>query len=121
LLRGAVFVLYAVFLVLAPEKVIAGSSGEPARTLAWMFASRTLLFGLAFAVLAIRGKREGLAWLLLADSALQVFDTAMALVAGKGAVAALPAALAAVDVWAGLVLLRARSVVSTAQPSSARR
>lgn len=110
LLRGAVFVAYAVFLIVAPEKVIAGSSGEPARTLALMFASRTLLFGIAFAVLAIRGKREGLAWVLLADATLQLFDTGMALVTGKYAVALLPAALSAIGAWAGLALLRASRV-----------
>lgn len=122
LLRGAMFVVYAVSLILAPEKVIAGSSGEPARAIGLMFASRTLLLGMAFVVLAIRGKREGLAWVLLADSALQLFDTGMALVLGKYAVVILPAALAAVDAWAGLVLLRAARVspVVARQQSSLR-
>jgi hypothetical protein len=105
-LRAAVIILYSVLLIVAPEKMMAGSSSEPARTLALMFASRTILLGIAFAVLAIGRKREGLAWVLLADSALQLFDTGMAIVTHKQALAILPAALAVIDVWAGLVLRR---------------
>lgn len=105
--RGAVFVLYSVSLIVAPERVIAGGASEPARTLGLMFASRTVLFGIAFAVLAIGGRREGLAWFFLADAALQLFDTGMAVVTGKLALAGLPAALGVLDVWAGLFLLRA--------------
>jgi hypothetical protein len=112
ILRGGVVVLYSVLLVVAPEKVMAGSSAEPARTLALVFASRTILLGVALAVLAIRRKREGLAWVLFADAALQLFDTGMALVTHKQALAILPAALGAIDVWAGLVLRRAARVSS---------
>ena len=109
-LRGAVVILYSVSLIIAPEKVMAGSSSEPARTLTLVFASRTILLGIAFVVLAIQGKRQGLAWVLLADSALQLFDTGMALVTHKGALAVLPAAIGVIDIWAGLVLLRAARV-----------
>jgi hypothetical protein len=108
ILRGAVLILYSVMLFIVPEKMMAGSSNEPARTLALMFASRTILLGIAFAVLAIRGKREGVAGLLLADAALQLFDTGMALMAHKGALAIVPAAICAMDVCAGLVLMRQR-------------
>ncbi|MFL5349311.1 MAG: DUF4267 domain-containing protein [Hyalangium sp.] len=107
ILRGAVLVPYSVMLFLEPEKVMPGSSTEPARTFALMFASRTILLGIAFFVLAIRGKREGLAGLLLADAALQFFDTGMALVTHKGALAVVPAAIGVIGVWAGLFLLRA--------------
>jgi hypothetical protein len=113
ILRGAVLLLYSVMLFLAPEKVIAGSSNEPARTLALVFASRTLLLGIAFVVLAIRGKREWVAGLLLADAALQFFDTGMALVTHKGTLAILPAAI---GIWAGLVLLRAARVPPVPPP-----
>jgi hypothetical protein len=106
-LRGAMVILFSVALIVAPEKAIAGSSTEPARSLALMVASRTILLGLVLVVLAIRGRRGALAWVLLADAALQVFDTGMALATHKGALAALPAALGALDVWAGLFLLRA--------------
>lgn len=105
-LRGAVVVLYSVSLVVAPEKVIAGSSSEPARTLALMFASRTMLFGIAFAVLGMGGSRQGLAWFFLVDCVLQFFDTGMAVMTHKGALAIFPAALGVLDVWAGLFLLR---------------
>jgi hypothetical protein len=107
LFRGAVVIVFSVVLVTAPEQAMAGSSSEPARTLALVFASRTILLGIAFIVLAIRRKREALAWVLLADSALQLFDTAMALVTHKYALVVLPAAIGVMDVWAGLFLLRA--------------
>jgi hypothetical protein len=71
-----------------------------------MFASRTILLGVALAFLAIKAKRKGLAWLLLADAALQLFDTGMALATHKGALAVLPAVIGGLDAWAGVVLLR---------------
>ena len=114
--RSAVLVLYSVMLFIEPEKVVAGSSNEPARTLALMFASRTILLGVAFAVLAIRGKREGLAGLLLADAALQFFDTGMALMTHKGVLAVVPAAIGGIDVWAGLFLMRTARVSPAPPP-----
>jgi hypothetical protein len=116
ILRGAVLVLYSVMLFIEPERMTAGSSNEAARTLALMVASRTILLGIGLAVLAIRGKREGLAGLLLADAALQLFDTGMALMTHKGALAVLPAAIGAIDVWAGLVLMRAARVSPAPPP-----
>jgi len=114
--RGAVLIPYSVLLFIEPERVIAGSSSEPARTLTLMIASRTILLGIAFAVLAILGKRQWVGGLLLADAALQLFDTGMALMAHKGAVAFLPAAIGVIDVWAGLFLLRAARVSSALPP-----
>jgi hypothetical protein len=107
MLRGAMVVVFSAFLIAAPEKVMPGSSTEPARSLALIFASRTILLGIVLVVLAIRRRPQGLAWVLLADAALQVFDTGMALAMHKGAVAVLPVALGAMDVWASLFLLRA--------------
>jgi hypothetical protein len=52
----------------------------------------------------------------LADAALQLFDTAMALAMNKGALAILPAGLGAIAVWAGLFLLREATPLSTRQP-----
>jgi len=43
---------------------------------------------------------------LFADGVLQLFDTGMALATDKGALAIVPAALAAIDAWAGVALLR---------------
>ena len=107
ILRGAMVVLFSVLLIAAPEKAMPGSSTEPARSLALIFASRTILLGIVLVALAIRGRREGLAWVLLADAALQLFDTGMAIATHKSALAVLPAAIGVVDVWAGLFLLRA--------------
>jgi hypothetical protein len=115
-LRGAVVILFSVLLIVAPEKMMAGSSSEPARTLALMFASRTILLGIAFLVLAIGRKREGLAWVLLADSALQLFDTGMAIATHKHALVVLPAALGVIDVWAALVLRRVARVSPALPP-----
>ena len=110
ILRGAMLIVFCGFLIVAPEKAMPGSSIEPARTLALIFASRTILLGIAFVVLAIRCRPKALAWVFLADATLQLFDTGMALAMNKGVVAVLPAALGALDVWAALVLLRAARV-----------
>jgi cytochrome bd-type quinol oxidase subunit 2 len=116
ILRGAMVVLFSVWLIIAPEKAMPGSSTEPARSLALIFASRTILLGIVFVVLAIRRRREGLAWVFFADAALQLFDTGMAFATHKGALAVLPAVLGAIDMWAGLFLLRAARV-SPSSPS----
>lgn len=106
-LRGAMLVVFCVFLIVEPERALPGSSSEPARSVALMFASRTILLGVALLVLAIRRKPKGLAWVLLADAAFQLFDIGMALVMHKGALAVLPAVLGALDVWAATVQVRA--------------
>lgn len=105
-LRGSMLLLFMAFLVLSPEQALAGSSTEPARSLALMIASRTTLLATLLVVLALRFRRDGLAWLLLADAALQLYDVGMALAMHKGAVAVLPAALGALDLWAALSLRR---------------
>jgi hypothetical protein len=99
-------IAYSLTLMLAPERAVPGSSGEPARALGLMFASRTLLLGGAFLALALRDLRVGLAWVFFGDAALQVFDTGLAIAAHKGAVAALPVLIGALEVWAGRQLLR---------------
>lgn len=116
LLRGTMIFSFSVMLLLASEKTMPGSSIEPARSLAIVFASRSMLLGLVLVVLALRRKAEALAWLLLADAALQVVDTGLALATNKGLLAVLPAAFGALDVWAGLLLMRAARV-SLATPA----
>jgi hypothetical protein len=106
ILRGAMLVLSMVMLIVAPERAMPGSSTGLVRTVALMFASRTIVLGTVLVFLAIRQRRAALAWVLFADAVLQVFDTAMAITLHRGAVALLPAAIGAVDVWAGLTLLR---------------
>ena len=115
LIRGMMLILFSVVLIAAPEKALPGSSAEPARSLGLIFASRTILLGVVIVALVLKRKRQGLAWVLFADAALQVFDTGMALAMSKGAMAVLPIALGAIDAWAGRVLLRAveESVRST--------
>ena len=105
LLRGAMLLLFSAFLLFAPEKALPGSSTEPARSLALMFASRTILLGAALVIATIAGRRKGVGWLLFADPALQVFDTGLALAMHKYNVVVLPAALGALDVWAGRALV----------------
>lgn len=106
LFRAVVLVAFSVALIVAPERAMPGSSSEPARTLALMFASRTIALGVAFFALAIRRKREMLGWVFFGDAALQLFDTAMALATQRYAVAILPLAISALDGWAGRVSLR---------------
>ncbi|MGC4116342.1 MAG: DUF4267 domain-containing protein [Myxococcales bacterium] len=105
-LRGAMLVMAAVALFVVPEKALPGSTSEPARSVALMFGSRTVLLGLALVILAVTGRRRALAWVLLADAALQVFDAGLALAMDKGAVAALPVLIGALDAGAAMVLLR---------------
>lgn len=65
------------------------------------------------AVLGLGGNRQGLAWFFFADGALQLFDTAMAVMTHKGALAVFPAAIGVLDLWAGLFLLRAARASAT--------
>jgi len=90
-----------------PEKALPGSSREPARQLGLIFASRTILIGVAFLVAGVRHRRVAIAWLFFADAALQVFDVGLSLAYGKGAVTLLPIAIGIVAVIAGRICLRA--------------
>src|SRR3990172_8155635 len=98
IIRGVMLILFSVVLIAVPEKAMPGSSADPARSLGLIFASRTILLGAVLVVLVLKRKREGLAWVLFADAALQVFDTGLALAMSKGAVAVLPIALGCIDV-----------------------
>ena len=116
IIRGVMLILFSVVLIAAPEKAMPGSSAEPARSLGLIFASRTILLGAVLVVLVLKRKREGLAWVLFADAALQVFDTGMALAMSKGAMAVLPLVLGCIDVWAGRVLRAVEESVPPATP-----
>lgn len=107
ILRGVMVVVFCAFIVLAPEQMTPGSSVEPARSYALVFASRSVLLGLVMIALAVKRKREALAWVFVADALLQVFDTALAVAQAKGAIAIMPFALGVLDVWAALVLRKA--------------
>jgi len=75
------------------------------RSLVLMVASRTILLGLAMLVLALTGRRAALAWVLLADAALQLFDAGAAVAQRKRKLAAMPLVLCLLDGWAGLTLM----------------
>jgi hypothetical protein len=104
ILRGVMVLVFCAFLIFAPERLTPGSSAEPARSYALVFASRSILLALVFIVLALRRRREALAWVFLADAALQLFDTALSAAQGNGAVTLMPFALGVLDVWAAQVL-----------------
>jgi hypothetical protein len=106
ILRGTMLVVFAVFLMVAPEQAMPGSEVEPARSLGLIVASRTILLGSLMIGLTITRKHEGLGWVLLADAALQVFDAGMSIAMGKGAATILPIALGALDAWVGRFLLQ---------------
>jgi len=108
ILRGVMVMVFCAFLIFTPEQMMPGSSAEPARSLALVFASRTILLGLVMIVLALRRQREALAWVFLADAVLQAFDTAMALAQHKGAVTLMPLVLGIIDVWAARILQRSK-------------
>ena len=78
LLRSLLAVVFSIAFIVMPEQLMPGSSVEPARSLALVFVSRNLRFATGLAVLAARRIDQPLAWLLIADVGLQVFDAAMA-------------------------------------------
>ena len=113
ILRGIMVLAFCGFLIFAPESVTPGSSAEPARSFALVFASRSILLGLVMVVLAVKRNREALAWVFFADALLQAFDTALSVAQNSGAMSLMPFALGVLDVWAALVL---RKSARTATP-----
>jgi hypothetical protein len=81
------------------------ADAEFERSLVLMVASRTILLGLGMLTLRLTGHREALAWTLLGDAALQLFDGLLAILLGKRTLAALPLVLCLLDGWAGITLL----------------
>ena len=77
-LRSLLAFVFSIAFIVMPEQLMPGSSVEPARSLALVFVSRNLMFATGLAVLAARRIDQPLAWLLIADVGLQVFDAAMA-------------------------------------------
>lgn len=76
--RSLLAFVFSVSFIVMPEQLMPGSSAEPARSLALLFVSRNVMFAVALAVLAARQIDRPLAWLLIADVGLQIFDAAMA-------------------------------------------
>ena len=79
---------------------------ESERSLLWMVVSRTLLLALGMLALWVTKQREALAWTLMADASLQLFDALVAVYRRKHALAALPAVLCLLGGLAGIALLR---------------
>ena len=84
-----------------------GTSAEPARTLGLMFASRTILLGIAFIALAARRSARPLAWVFFADAALMLFEMVMAVATADFGLAAGGLVIGTLEVWAGRTLQRA--------------
>ena len=78
---------------------------EAERSLALMVASRSILLGLAMVALWLTQRPQALAWTLLADSALQLFDAIHALIQRKRTLSIMPAVLCLLDAWAGITLM----------------
>jgi hypothetical protein len=87
------------------QKVRRRDATEAERSLVLMIGSRSIVLGLAIVALALSNRRETLGGVLIGDGLLQLFDTLHALAQGKRTLAILPAALCALDGWAGVTLL----------------
>ena len=103
-LRGLMLTALTVPWVL--QKVRRADATEAERSLALMAGSRTILLGLGIVGLWLTNRQEALAWALLGDGVLQLFDTLLALVQRKRNVAVFPAVLCLLDGWAGFVLMK---------------
>ena len=102
-LRGVM--LTAVTVPWVVRKMRRPDAAESERSLLLMVASRTILLGLGMVALWLTKRREALAWTLLGDAALQLFDVINALVGGKRTLAVMPAVLCFLDGWAGITLM----------------
>lgn len=106
-LRGAILIMFSVSLAFMPDDVMPGTSAEPARTLSLMFASRTILLGIAFITLAVRRMARPLAWVYFADASLMLFEVVMSVATNQLDLAIGGVVIGALEVWAGRTLHRA--------------
>jgi hypothetical protein len=102
-LRG--FMLAVLTVLWLARKMRHPDATESERPLLWMVSSRTILLGVVILLLSVGGRREALAWVLLGDGALQLFDTLLALALHKRKLAVLPALLCLFGGWAGIALM----------------
>jgi hypothetical protein len=102
-LRG--FMLTVLTVPWLAQKIRRPDATQSERSLAWMAASRSILLGVAISLLAIGGRREALAWALLGDGVLQLFDALHALSQPKRTLAVVPAVLCLLDGWAAVTLM----------------
>ena len=87
------------------QKVRRADATESERSLVLMISSRSILLGLAIAILGLANRREALGWVLIGDGLLQLFDALLAVALRKRAVAVVPAILCVLDGVAGIILL----------------
>lgn len=106
-LRGAILIAFSLAFALAPDDVMPGTAAEPARTLGLMFASRTILLGVAFIALAWRRATRALAWVFFADATLMAFEMVMSVATDKLDLAIGGLVIGGLELWAGRTLLRA--------------
>jgi len=99
------FMLAALTVPWLARKLRRADATQSERSLALMAGSRSMLLGVAILSLAFGARREALAWVLLGDGVLQLFDALHALSLRTRAVAVLPAILCLVDGWAGATLM----------------
>ncbi len=99
------FMLTALTVPWLVQKIRRADATESEQSLALMVGSRTILLGLGILALWLLNRREALAWALLGDGALQLFDALLAVVRRKRTLAALPAVLCLLDGWAGVTLM----------------
>jgi hypothetical protein len=102
-LRG--FMLTALTVPWLAQKIRRADATESERSLAWMVGSRTILLGSGILVLWLTHRLEALAWVLLGDGVLQLFDALLALAKRKRTLAVLPTILCLLDGWAGVMLM----------------
>jgi hypothetical protein len=102
-LRG--FMLAVLTVPWLAQKVRRAEAAPAERSLAWMAASRSILLGVALLSLSFGARREALAWVLLGDGALQLFDALHALSLRTRRLAVLPAILCLLDGGAGMTLM----------------
>jgi hypothetical protein len=111
LVRGAILIAFSLALALAPEDVMPGTSAEPARTLGLMFASRTILLGVAFITLALRRSARPLAWVFFADASLMLFEMVTAVATNELGLAVGGLVIGTLELWAGRTLQRATTEI----------
>jgi hypothetical protein len=100
--RALLALVFSIAFIVTPEALMPGSSAEPARSLALLFVSRNIAFGIALLVLVVRRINGPLAWVLIVDIALQIYDAAYA----HDATAIVPVVIGVLEALAARQLLK---------------
>ena len=108
--RAFIALVFSIAFIVVPEDMMPGSSAEPARSLALLFVSRNIAFGIALLVLAVKRIDVPLAWVLIIDVALQLYDAAYA----HDATAIVPIVIGVLEALAARQLLNGAKQKATA-------